>query len=151
MNGADMPKSPPGVFASILDALASGLPHLLVQLVASIALLGIGVAIYTALTPFRERALIARGNIAAAVVFAGALIALVLPIATILATSGRLLDVLVWGLVALTLQLITLGTLALSFRNMSGAIEAGNVAVALGIAAAQVAVALLNAAAMIPT
>ncbi len=145
-----MQPSPPGVFPAIFDAIGSGLPHLLMQLVASIALLGIGVAIYTALTPFRERALIAVGNVAAGVVFAGAVIALALPIATILATSGRLLDVLVWGTVALILQLITLGTLALSFRTMRGAIEAGNVAVALGIAAAQIAVALLNAAAMIP-
>jgi putative membrane protein len=145
-----MQPPPPGVLSAIFDAIGSGLPHLLTQLVASIALLGIGVAIYTALTPFRERALMSSGNVAAGVVFAGAVVALVLPIATILATSGRLLDVIVWGVVALTLQLITLGTLALSFRNMSREIESGNVAVALGIAAAQVAVALLNAAAMIP-
>jgi uncharacterized membrane protein YjfL (UPF0719 family) len=38
----------------------------------------------------------------------------------------------------------------LVLRNLRAAIEAGNIATALGLAAAQVAVALLNAAAMVP-
>jgi len=146
-----MQPSPPGSFSAIFDAIGGGVPILLVQLVASIALLAIGVAIYTALTPFRERAMMAVGNVAAGVVFAGAIIALTLPIAAILATSGRLLDILVWGIVALVLQLLTLFTLSLVLRNLRAAIEGGNVAVALGLAAAQVAVAVLNAAAMVPS
>jgi putative membrane protein len=146
-----MQSSPPGSLSAIFDAIGAGVPFLLVQLLASIALLVIGAAIYTAATPFRERRLMAAGNAAGGVVFAGAILALALPIAAILATSSRLLDILVWGIFALLLQLLTLGALSLVFRHLRAAIEAGNVAIALGLAAAQIAVALLNAAAMVPT
>jgi len=145
-----MQPPPPGSVSAILDAIGSGVPFLLTQLIASIALLAIGAAIYTAVTPFRERVLIAAGNVAGGVVFAGAVIALTLPLAAILATSSRLLDILVWGLFALVLQLVTLGVISFLFRNVRAAIEDGNVAVAVGVAAAQIAVALLNAAAMVP-
>jgi putative membrane protein len=145
-----MQPPPPGSVSAILDAIGSGVPFLLTQLIASIALLAIGAAVYTAVTPFRERVLMAAGNVAGGVVFAGAVIALSLPLAAILATSSRLLDILVWGLFALVLQLVTLGVISFLFRNVRTAIEGGNVAVAVGVAAAQIAVALLNAAAMVP-
>ncbi len=145
-----MQPAPPGSLSAIFDAIGAGVPLLLMQLLASIALLAIGVAIYTAATPFHERALMARGNVAAGVVFGGAIIALALPIAVILGTSGRLLDIVAWGAVALVLQLLTLGVLSLILRNLRAAIEGGNVAAAIGLAAGQIAVALLNAAAMIP-
>jgi putative membrane protein len=74
-----------------------------------------------------------------------------LPIAAILGTSSRLLDILVWGIVAVVLQLLTLGALSLVLRNLRAAIEGGNVAAALGLASGQIAVGLLTAAAMIPT
>jgi putative membrane protein len=146
-----MPSDSPGSLSSILDAVVGGVPILLVQFLASLALLAIGVAIYTAVTPFHERTLMARGNVASGVVFAGAVVALALPLAAILGTSSRLLDILVWGIVAIVLQLLALGALSLVLRNLRTSIEAGNVAAALGIASGQIAVGLLNAAAMIPT
>jgi putative membrane protein len=145
-----MPTDTPGSLSAIVDTLVTGVPLLLIQFLASIALLAIGVAIYTAVTPFHERALMARGNVAAGIVFAGAVIALALPIAAILATSSRLLDILVWGIVAVVVQLLTLGALSLILRNLRAGIEAGNVAAAIGLASGQIAVGLLNAAAMIP-
>ncbi len=145
-----MQPPPPGSVSAILDAIGSGVPFLLIQLIASIALLAIGAAVYTAVTPFRERVLMAAGNVAGGVVFAGAVIALTLPLAAILATSSHLLDILVWGLFALVLQLVTLGVVSFVFRNVRGAIEGGNVAAAVGVAAAQISVALLNAAVMVP-
>jgi len=141
---------PPGSLAAVLAALGHGLPMLIVQVVACAGLLAIGVAIYVRLTPFRERELVAGGNAAAGTVLAGAILALAIPLAAMLATSGTLLDVLVWGAVALVLQLLTLGVVALAMRNLRGMIEGGNVAAAITLAGAQIAVALLNAAAMVP-
>ena len=51
---------------------------------------------------------------------------------------------------ALILQLITLGVVALVMRNFRTMIEGGNIAAAVTLAGAQIAVALLNAAAMVP-
>jgi putative membrane protein len=145
-----MNPEPPGSFAAILAALGHGLPLLIIQVIACAVLLGIGVTIYIGLTPFRERQMVASGNAAAGTVLAGAILALALPLATMLATSVTLIDILVWGVVALVLQLLTLGIVALAMRNFRGMIESGNIAAAITLAGAQIAVALLNAAAMVP-
>ena len=145
-----METATPGSFAAILDALGHGLPMLIVQVVACVVLLAIGAAIYIRVTPFHEREMVADGNTAAGTVLAGAILALAIPLAAMLATSGTLLDIIVWGVVALVLQLLTLGIVALSMRNFRRMIESGNVAAAITLAGAQIAVALLNAAAMVP-
>jgi putative membrane protein len=145
-----MNTGPPGSLAAIFDALAHGLPMLIVQVVACAVLLAVGVAIYIRLTPFREREMVADGNAAAGTVLAGAILALAIPLAAMLATSNTLVDILVWGVVALILQLLTLGVVALGMRNFRGMIESGNIAAAITLAGAQIAVALLNAAAMVP-
>ena len=140
----------PGTFAAILDALGSGLPKLIIQFITCAVLLAIGVAIYVRVTPFREREMVEHGNAAAGTMLAGAILALAIPLAAMLATSGTFLDVLVWGIVALILQLITLGVVALVMRNFRTMIEGGNIAAAVTLAGAQISVALLNAAAMVP-
>jgi putative membrane protein len=136
--------------ASILSALGQGLPMLLLQFVLVLALLIVGIAIYMAVTPFRERELLRQGNAAAATVLGGALVALAIPLAALLATTGALLDILVWGVVALLLQLLTVAVVFQLLRGMRTMIEAGQVAGAIPLVAAQLAIALLNAAAMVP-
>jgi len=145
-----METAAPGSFAAILDALGHGLPLLILQVVTCVILLAIGVAIYIRLTPFREREMVAEGNPAAGTMLAGAILALAIPLAAMLATSVTLIDIVVWGIVALILQLLTLGAVALGMRNFRGMIEGGNIAAAITLAGAQIAVALLNAAAMVP-
>lgn len=141
----------PGSIPVILDALGSGLPMMLLHLVVTIALLAIGVRVYVAVTPFKERSLLMQGNVAAGTVLGGSVIALALPLAALLATSFTVLDLIVWGVVALVLQLLTLAAVAAVLRGFGGMIERGNVAAGIALAASQIAVALLNAAIMIPT
>jgi Domain of Unknown Function (DUF350) len=78
----------PGSFAAIIDALGSGLPKLIIQFITCAVLLAIGVIIYTRLTPFREREMVVHGNAAAGTMLAGAILALAIPLAAMLATSG---------------------------------------------------------------
>jgi putative membrane protein len=136
--------------ASILSALGHGLPMLLLQFVLVLVLLIVGIAIYMVVTPFRERELLRQGNAAAATVLGGALVALAIPLAALLATTGALVDILVWGVVALLLQLLTVAVVFQLLRGMRTMIEAGQVAGAIPLVAAQLAIALLNAAAMVP-
>ena len=89
----------------IAGALGSGLPVLLLQFVICIALLVVGVLVYTKVTPFRELELLREGNVAAATVLSGAVIALAIPLAALLATTRAVLDIVVWGIVAILLQL----------------------------------------------
>ena len=146
-----MNTSSPGVFAAAFTALGNGLPHLLPQFLAAVALLAAGVALYILVTPFRERELVVQGNAAAGTVLAGAIVGIAIPLAATLATSGAFLDIVVWGIVAVILQLLTVVGVSLVFHQLRRQIEGGNVAAALTLAATQIAIALLNAAVMVPT
>ncbi|MGC1884873.1 MAG: DUF350 domain-containing protein, partial [Stellaceae bacterium] len=79
-----------GTGSAILDALGTGLPMLLLQFLLVLTLLVAGIFIYMAVTPFHERDLLRNGNPAAATVLAGALVALAIPLAALLATTGAL-------------------------------------------------------------
>jgi len=133
---------------SIIDALQSGVPVLLLHFATTLVLLGLGVAGYMAITPFHEPTLVAKGNVAAGIVLAGTVIALAIPLAATLATSAVWLDIALWGLVALLLQLMTFAIASIVIRRLRDMIEAGNIAAALMLVGIQVAVALLNAGAM---
>lgn len=132
----------------LLSTLETGLPVLLLHFVATLSLLGIGVALYMAITPFHERRLVGEGNIAAGIVMAGTVVALAIPLAATLATSFAVLDILLWGAVALFLQLIAFGVATLMLGGLRERIEAGNTAAATALIGVQIAFALLNAGAM---
>jgi len=134
--------------SAILDALGTGLPVLVLQFATTFALLGVGAAAYMAVTPFHERDLVAAGNTAAGIVVAGTLVALAIPLAATLASSTYTLDILLWGVVALVIQLATFRLAAMLVPGLQGMIEQGNVAAACVLTGIQIAVALLNAGAM---
>lgn len=134
--------------SGILDVLGTGLPVLVLQFAVTLALLAVGAAIYMALTPFHERELIASGNVSAGIVLAGTLVALAIPLAATLATSRVTLDILVWGVVALVIQLVAFRLAALMIRNLREMIEQDNAAAACVLTGIQLSIALLNAGAM---
>jgi putative membrane protein len=135
-------------FGTVIEALRTGLPVLLVQFAATLALWGCGILCYMAITPFEERRLLRQGNAAAGTVLAGTCVALAIPLAATLAASTLTVDILLWGAVALVLQLVTFVLASLLVRGLREMIEAGNVAAALVLCGIQIAIALLNAGAM---
>ena len=132
----------------VIVILTRGLPVLLLQFAVTLALLGVGVVCYNALTPFTERELVRAGNTAAGVVAGGNFVALAIPLAATLATSLVALDIVIWGVVALVLQLLAFVIAARLIPGLRGMIEGDNVAAACMLVGIQVAVALLNAGAM---
>ena len=132
----------------IFTTLGEGLPVLIGQFATTLALLGVGIACFMVITPFDERRMVNQGNPAGGIVVAGTLVALAIPLATTLATSAVVLDILIWGLVALAIQLLTFVVTTLLVRGLRTMIEAGNIAAALVLTGIQIAVALLNAGAM---
>jgi putative membrane protein len=135
-------------FGLIVAGLESGLPVVVGHFVAALVLLVIGAFCYMKITPFNERQLIAENNIAAACVLVGTLLALAIPLTATLATSGTLVDIIVWGLVALLIQLATFAAVSLFLQNLRKMVLEDNVAAALTLVGLQVAVALLNAGVM---
>ncbi len=132
----------------ILQTLFAGLPILAVQFLTTFGLLGIGVGAYFAITPFDERRMVREGNVAAGVLLGGTVLALSIPLAATLASSASQLDIFIWGLVALAIQLLTFLGVSVFIKGLRGMIEGGNVAMAVTVVSIQLAVALLNAGSM---
>jgi putative membrane protein len=138
----------PSSLPTVFQGLSAGLPLVLLHFGATVALFFLGVSAYVLVTPLHERQLLATGNRAAGIVLGGTIVAIAIPLAATLATSLVLLDILVWGAIAVVLQLATFFVAILFFRDLRPMIETGNVAAGTTLAAVQLAVALMNAGAM---
>ena len=133
---------------AVIDSLLAGMPVMVTHFLAAIGILVAGIVAYNAVTPFHELKLIREGNAAAGVSAAGATIGLALPIAGALAGSVNLYDLLIWGTVALLVQLFTFTIVAAIVRRLVEAITRGEMAAALLLAGIQISVGLINAAAV---
>src|ERR1700687_360600 len=123
---------------SLMQSIA-GFPAFLLYIVLALILLALFVAIYVRVTLYREIALIREGNIAASISLSGALIGLVLPLASAIAHSVSPLDMVAWGVIALVVQLIVYAVTSRLVPRFREAIEAGRGAAAALLGALRVA------------
>jgi putative membrane protein len=131
-----------------LSKSLAGLPAFLAYFGLAAAYLALFVFLYVRITPYREIALIRAGNPAAAAGLGGAMLGFATPLASAVAHSVSLVDMAVWALVALMVQLLAFGAGRLVLPNLAEDIPAGKVASGVFIGALALAVGLLNAAAM---
>lgn len=132
---------------TITQSLA-GLPAFLLYFALALALLGLFFAIYVTVTPYHEMALIREGNAAAAISLAGAVVGFVLPLARAVTQSVSALDLVVWGVIALIVQVVVFFVVGKLVPRFAEAIKEGRVAGAVLLASLAIGVGLLNAAAM---
>lgn len=104
--------------------------------------------IYAKITPYQEVRLIREGKTAAAYSMTGALLGFVIPLASAIVHSVSLPDMVVWGVVALVVQLATYFVVSRIFRNLSEEIAADRVGKGLFLGGVSVIVGILNAASM---
>ena len=76
------------------------------------------------------------------------MLGLAIPLAFCLKSSVSILDIVVWGVVALVLQMAAYFATAFVFRNLEQRLTAGDMAAAIALAATNLATATLNAAAI---
>jgi putative membrane protein len=124
------------------------LPNFAAYLALAIALLVVFAIVYVRVTPYRELTLIRAGNNAAAITLGGAMLGFVIPLASTIAHSQNIPDMLVWGVVAMAVQIATVGAITLTQRDLYGRVERGETASAALIAAISLCVGILNAACM---
>jgi len=129
-------------------ALWAGLPVFLVHSLASLVILVVGVVIYMRTTKHDEMELIRGGNSAAALSLGGAIVGLSLPLAFSLAAALSLSEVVVWGIVALVLQLVAFRMADLFLKDISARIEDGEIGAATFLVGIKLATAFINAAAI---
>jgi putative membrane protein len=132
----------------MLTQSLAGLPGFLTYFIAAIGLLSLFVIAYIFITPYRELVLIRAGNAAAAASLSGAILGFVLPLSSAIAHSVSLLDMAVWGFIALIIQLLVYLVARLLLPELASDIPAGKTAVGVFVGALSVAIGVLNAACM---
>ena len=131
-----------------VQAFAAGFPVTLLHLVVTLALLFAGAGVYIMLTPQREVALVRAGNLAAAVSLGGILLGLAIPLAASLKASANLIDLTLWGVAALVVQLLISRLTDLVLHGLSKRIEHGELAAATLLAVVKVATGIILGAAL---
>ena len=131
----------------VIESL-SGFPPFISHFALGLAMLGMFAAIYVKTTPYHEIHLIRDGNCAAAASLSGAMLGFVLPLAHAAAQSVNLLDMVIWGLIALIVQLSTYFVVRMVMPGISTGIPRGNTAQGIFLGAVSIATGVLNAACM---
>jgi len=129
-------------------ALWAGLPVFMIHSAVSLIILLVGVSIYMWSTKHDELALIRSSNSAAALSLGGAIVGLSLPLAFSLAASVSLWDLVLWGFVALILQLVAFRLADFFLKDISARIEANEIGAAIFLVSIKLATAFINAAAI---
>lgn len=124
------------------------LPDFVLFFSASLALVGLYLLIYTLATSHNEFGLIRQNNVAAALSLGLSLTGFALPLSSAVVHSNTIIDLAIWGLVAIVVQLAVYAMVRVVLPNLSSRIASGELAAALFLGAASLAAGVVNAAAM---
>jgi putative membrane protein len=126
----------------------AGLGEFLIFFLIAVALVALYLALYTWATAHNEFTLIRQNVISAAVALGFSLIGFALPLASAIVHAQNVPDCLMWGLVALAVQILVYWLVRVVLPNLSERIASGEMAAALFLGAASLAAGIINAAAM---
>ena len=105
-------------------------------------------AIYVRVTPYREFALLREGSAAAAASLSGSLLGFVLPLASAVIHSVNPLDMAVWAVLALMVQIVVYLAVRALLPGIVRHIPEGRVGAGVFLGAVSLAAGILNAACM---
>ena len=132
----------------IFNELVVDLPAFLGFFVVAAILALAYVVIYTFITRHNEFELIKQNSVAASIAFSGSLIGFCLPVASAMLSSVTILEMVVWGIVALIVQIIVYLLVRMPMPRVSERIEANEIAAGIWLGSASLAGGILNAASM---
>jgi putative membrane protein len=132
---------------SILRYLG-GVPAFLSYFAIGAGLIVLFCLVYVRLTPHAEFALIKENKPAAAIAFGGALIGFALPLHAAISHAVSLLDCVLWGVVALIVQLFAFFAVRAVISDLPGRIARDERAAGIFSAAVAIAIGLVNSASM---
>ncbi len=127
-----------------------GLPAFLSYFAIAILLLLLFGFIYTRLTAHDEFELIRHGKSAAAIALGGSLLAFVLPLCSAIIHSVSLVDFVIWGVIAMVIQIATFFAVRIFLTNLSQRISNNELSAGLFVALTSLSVGAINAACMTP-
>ena len=131
----------------VFDSFA-GFDDFAVYLAVSLVYLALFVAIYIRVTPYREMQLIREGNMAASFSLSGALLGFIVPLCSAIQHSVSLVDMAIWGLIAMLVQVVAFVVVKLCIPSITRDIPEGKGAQGFFLGSLSLGVGLLNAACM---
>jgi putative membrane protein len=131
-----------------IEAFVKSFPVFLLHGGVTLGLLIAGCIVHVLLTPMKEMKLIRNGNISAGISVGAVIVGLAIPMAACLTTASSIYDILIWGVVAILLQLLAFRVADLLLRDLPKRIERDEVGAALVLAAVKIAAAMVMAAAL---
>ncbi len=132
----------------MVQSFLTGFPTLLLHFSVTLSILAAGIWLYMLITPHKELALIREGNTAAAISLSGAVLGLAIPLAFSMSVSVNVLDILIWGVLALVIQLACFWAMDKLMGELSRRIDEGEMGPAILLAGVKLSVAVVNAAAI---
>ena len=131
----------------VFDSFA-GIDNFAVYLAVSLAYLAVFVALYIRVTPYREIELIRGGNMAAAFSLSGSILGFIVPVCSAIQHSVSLVDMAIWGLIAMLVQIGAFVAARLMIPSVTDDIPANKTSVGFFMGSLALGVGLLNAACM---
>ena len=127
-----------------------GLPAFLGYFAIAVVLLLLFGFIYTRLTAHDEFELIRHGKSAAAIALGGSLLAFALPLCSAIIHSVSLVDFVIWGVIAMVIQIVTFFAVRVFLPNLSQRITNDEMSAGIFVALTSLSVGAINAACMTP-
>ncbi|CAH2031163.1 DUF350 domain-containing protein [Trichlorobacter ammonificans] len=132
---------------TLLDSV-QGLVDFAAYFLAALVYLLVFCVIYCKVTPYDELKMVREGKLAPAISFGGAFIGFILPLQSAISHSVNFVDMLIWALIAMLVQILVFSLVRLFFRDLVRQIEENQVAAATLLALFALAIGVLNAASM---
>jgi putative membrane protein len=132
----------------VIHSFLTGFPVLLLHFVVTTAMLAVGITVYHLITPYHELQLVRGGNTAAAVSISAAIVGMAIPLAICMATSVSVWDIVIWGVVALLIQILAYRVADALLKDLPTRIENGEMGAATLVVGVKLSVAFINAAAI---
>ena len=131
-----------------LGIFLTSLSEFLVFFVVAAALTILFIVIYTRVTRHNELTLIKQNSTAAAIAFSGSLIGFGLPLASTMVNSVTVVEMVLWGMIALVVQVLVYLLIRLPMPRVSERIKADEVAAGIWLGSWSLVAGILNAASM---
>ena len=126
----------------------AGLPAFLIYFCVAGVLVAAYLTVYTWVTPHDEFSLLRANNPAAAISLGLSVVGFALPLTSSIGHSDGIVDMTIWGIVALAVQIAAYFLARIPVPDLSTRIADGELASAIWLGSASVAAGMLNAASM---
>lgn len=129
-------------------ATVGALQNFAVYFGTALGLVALYLVVYTLATAHHEFALIRQNVLSASLALGLSLIGYALPVSSAIVRAQSVLDCLIWGVVALAVQILVYWLVRLIVPRLSDRIAADEVSAALFLGAASLTAGIINASAM---